>query len=171
MKKILLLVLASFICGSAAAQTNLYKKKVLIGEVKNDSFNFVVDTKDFLKAINKEFADGFDHMEIKTGETTGLRTEKIYYLDITSSRNGAKMVRWLNNKDGKLYMVNTLSEKNQYKSYFTACTGTGNCEPTLYIDNDFTAWICGDKPVCLPEGQGKPNPNTCTRSITMLTRY
>lgn len=167
MKRIYFIALTAFLSGSAMAQkTDLMKDKILIGEVKNDKFKVVVDTKSFLLAMNEQFDGDYDHVEIKTDHTLGEKKEKFYYVNVSSGSDGSSIVRWLSNKNGRLYMENSTGDDTTHKDFYVSCKGVDKCTPHLYADNKKMNWICGEKPGCLTEEEAKRNP--CRREISLV---
>jgi len=167
MVKNYLLLLAFIVGGSAVAQKNiLLKNTVLIAEIKSNEINVSIDSSAFLKALNSEFNEKFDNIEVKIGETIGDRKEKFYYMSISSMVSGSNLVRWLTNENGKLYLENTKRKKFAYKAYYVACKGDDQCQPNLYTLGAEMNWICGETLGCKTEEEAKRNP--CVRQLSIV---
>ena len=161
------ILLAFIVCGSAVAQKNiLLTNTVLIAEIKSNEINVSIDSAAFLKALNYEFNEKFDNFEVKIGETIGDRKEKFYYMNVSSGTNGSNIVRWLTNKNGKLYLENSIQEETGYKDYYVACKGDDQCKPKIYTSGTDIFWICGETPGCKTEEEAKRNP--CSRELSLV---
>lgn len=167
MKYLYLIALALFLCGNANAQkTDLMQEKILIGQIENDHLKVLADTEGLLLAMNEQFGEKYDKVEILNGLTLGDRKEKFYYVSVSSVSSDSNVVRWLTNIEGKLYIENTMEDESSHKDYYIACRGVEQCKPNVFVDKNEIIWICGDNPSCLTEEGAKRNP--CARELSII---
>ena len=122
---------------------------VLFGKVKNNSFEYVIDTLTFKKSISNQLfskeskGDTYDKLEIKKAITLGESREEYYYVILYHYQKRLKTVRFLENHSSNLY----LNENSVFNTIYNSCVGKDEkCFPNVVINSDLTkAWICSDK--------------------------
>lgn len=147
----------------------LEKEKLFVGELINDSIAIRIDKANFIKEINHSmFKDEniIDELTIKTNYTLGDKKVKYYHLNLSSSKKKLNIIRWLFNRDGKLYIDKSPEEGFTYADFYMTCEGIEGCKPRLYIYDSEYSWGCRDFLGCVTEEEAESN--RCSQSATVF---
>lgn len=169
------LVLTSCSSQSQLKNDNLDKKislneKLLIGEVKNNEIIFKIDKNKFITQLNKELFlsdDVIDKLEVNIGYTLGDKEIKYYYLNLTSSKRNLNVVKYLFDREGKLFIDKSYNtEDYTYVDFYISCEGGSFCKPRLFLIDDTYSWSCREFLGCVIEESDKVN--ACKQSTIVF---
>lgn len=85
-----------------------------------------------------------------------------YSILLEDIQTQTKVCRWLAERNGALFFDDTTSINQGMEQIYICCTGTNDCEPSLFVSEGKLFWTCGEKPSC-------SNPEkSCKISKTVL---
>lgn len=166
--KYLLIILLSFHSINLASQSKeiSFDGKLLVGKIKNGKPKLLINKKDFINTVNKEFYKNdaiIDNVEVIQKYTLGGKKIKYFYVEFSSSkRKDLHIVRWLCNYDDQLYFDKSNNpDIYTYVDLFIICEGDEKCRPRLfYMGENDLGWSCREFIGCVTEEEALVNKCT-----------
>lgn len=143
-----------------------FDSKLFVGKIKNGKPKLLINKKDFINAVNKEFYKNdpiIDNIEVIQKYTLGAKKIKYFYVEFSSSkRKDLHIVRWLCNYDDKLYFDKSNNpDIYTYVDLFIICEGDEKCRPRLfYMGENDLGWSCREFIGCVTEEEALVNKCT-----------
>ncbi|MGX7668775.1 hypothetical protein [Flavobacterium pedocola] len=142
-------------------ETYKLENKTLVARIsENSKIDFILDKNILLNTVNEQLNESFksfDEIDIKSG-THNQENFKYYYLELKSKVSNQTLVKWLSNRNNKLYYEDSEDAKYSSLNFFVICEGNENCYPRLFFDGDKYFWTCRETPICVTKEESIKNP-------------
>ena len=160
---LLLLIQSIVVFGQAQEKTTInLAEKTLIGVLNNSNLEWKCDTSALITYIDNNLP-GSNNFQVRllNFEIDG---KSEYYLEFFNAVNNKKIVKWLKNEKGHLFVADDLSKKYKHLSQFISCEGENECYPRLKIDKGELYWSCREISGCVNDEYAKQHPCTTSKS-------
>jgi hypothetical protein len=162
---LIILLQFNFCIGQPPSKIEL-SESTLIGIANNGNPAFVCDKDELILVLNNIFTND-NYIDITIMQILvdgGLE----YYLQLSKNGSNKKLVKWLHNKESKLFIEDVTSKKYERMGNYVSCEGEDECFPRLMMEKGQLIWSCRELAICVNKEMAEKHP--CRYSNTRISK-